>query len=114
MSFEKLNEEAAEKLFSKEKYPTSFETLRKAFISNNGREKETLEEETLSRIKFVLLANNNAQAIRILEQYAEFQKERSYSEEQVLELLHKRMGYTLGKDYKEYTTLKWFEKFKKK
>lgn len=42
---------------------------------------ETLEEETLSRIKFVLLANNNAQAIRILEQYAEFQKERMYSEE---------------------------------
>jgi hypothetical protein len=27
-------EEAAERLFPEEKYPTSFETLRKAFISN--------------------------------------------------------------------------------
>ena len=27
-------EEAAERLFSKEKYPTEFKTLRKAFISN--------------------------------------------------------------------------------
>jgi hypothetical protein len=45
---------------------------------------------------------------------AKWQQERSYSEEEVLELLHKRMGYTLGKDYKEYTTLKWFEQFKKK
>ncbi|CAB4147557.1 hypothetical protein UFOVP516_34 [uncultured Caudovirales phage] len=37
---------------------------------------ETLEEEILSKIKFVLLVNNDAQAIRFLEQYAEFQKER--------------------------------------
>jgi hypothetical protein len=36
----------------------------------------TLEEEILSKIKFVLLVNNDAQAIRFLEQYAEFQKER--------------------------------------
>ena len=37
---------------------------------------ETIEEETLSKIKFVLLANNNAQAIRLLEQYGKFQKEK--------------------------------------
>lgn len=73
---------------------------------------ETLEEETLSRIKFVLLANNNAQAIRILEQYAEFQKEKMYSEEEVFKLICD-FNYDLRidevKDIKEY-----FEQFKKK
>jgi hypothetical protein len=39
---------------------------------------------------------------------------RMYSEEEALELLHSRMRYTLGEDYKEMTTIKWFEKFKKK
>ena len=43
-----------------------------------------------------------------------WQQERSYSEEEVLELLHKRMIYTLGEEYKKETTLKWFEQFKKK
>jgi hypothetical protein len=52
----------------------------KPIISQQPKQ-ETIEEETLSKIKFVLLANNDAQAIRILEQYAEFQKEKSYSEE---------------------------------
>ena len=40
-------EETAERLFPKEKHPTSFETLRRAFISNAGRQQrrqETLEE----------------------------------------------------------------------
>ena len=40
-------EEAAERLFPKEKHPTSFETLRRAFISNavrQQRQQETLEE----------------------------------------------------------------------
>jgi hypothetical protein len=45
---------------------------------------------------------------------AKWQQERSYSEEEVLELLHKRMIYTLGEEYKKETTLKWFEKIKKK
>ena len=45
---------------------------------------------------------------------AVWQAERMYSEEEVLELLHKRMTYTLGDDYKETTTTKWFEQFKKK
>jgi len=40
--------------------------------------------------------------------------ERMYSAEEVLELLHKRMIYTLGNDYQEITTTKWFEQFKKK
>jgi len=34
MSGKETLEEAAERVFTKEKYPTSFETLRKAFISN--------------------------------------------------------------------------------
>jgi len=45
---------------------------------------------------------------------AKWQAERMYSEEEVLELLHKRMIYTLGEEYKKETTLKWFEQFKKK
>jgi hypothetical protein len=45
---------------------------------------------------------------------AKWQAERMYSEEEVLELLHKRMRHTLGEDYREETTLKWFEQFKKK
>jgi hypothetical protein len=45
---------------------------------------------------------------------AKWQAERMYSEEEVLELLHKRMIYTLGNDYQEITTTKWFEQFKKK
>lgn len=43
----------------------------------------------------------------------EMQKQ-MYSEEEVLGLLHKRMIYTLGNDYQEITTTKWFQKFKKK
>jgi hypothetical protein len=40
--------------------------------------------------------------------------ERMYSEEEALELLHSRMRYTLGEDYKEMTTIEWFEQQKKK
>ena len=42
------------------------------------------------------------------------QAKRMYSEEEVLVLLHSRMTYTLGEDYKEVTTIEWFEQFKKK
>ena len=44
---------------------------------------------------------------------AKWQQERMYSEEEVLELLHSRMRYTLGEDYKEVTTIDWFKQFKK-
>ena len=40
------------------------------------------------------------------------QNKKLYSEEEVLELLHKRMSYTLGAEYKKETTLEWFEQFK--
>jgi len=41
-------------------------------------------------------------------------QEQTYTQEEVLELLHKRMLYTLGNDYQESTTTKWFEQVKKK
>ena len=75
---------------------------------------ETLEEETLSRIKFVLLANNNAQAIRILEQYSEFQKERMYSEEEVLKILNEFCDNFYENSIREDIIIKWFQQFKKK
>ncbi len=46
---------------------------------------------------------------------AKWQQERSYSEEEVLKLLHNREQYlieTLGEFYK--SNLEWFEQFKKK
>jgi hypothetical protein len=42
------------------------------------------------------------------------QDKNKYSEEEVIELLHSRMRYTLGEDYKEMTTIDWFEQYKKK
>lgn len=45
---------------------------------------------------------------------AKWQQQNSYSEEEVLVLLHKRMTHTLGEEYKEETTLEWFKQFKKK
>jgi hypothetical protein len=42
------------------------------------------------------------------------QNKNKYSEEEVIEILHSRMRYTLGEDYKEVTTIEWFEKFKNK
>ncbi len=72
--------------------------------------KETLEEETLAKIKFVLLAGNDAQAIRLLEQYGGFMQEISYSEEDI------REAFTAGVDKESYRGLNfddWFEQFKK-
>jgi hypothetical protein len=44
---------------------------------------------------------------------AKWQAKQMYSEEEVLELLHDRMIYTLGSDYQRTTTTEWFEQFKK-
>jgi trehalose-6-phosphate synthase len=41
------------------------------------------------------------------------QTKQMYSEEEVLELLHDRMIYTLGSDYQRTTTTEWFKQFKK-
>ena len=40
------------------------------------------------------------------------QNKNKYSEEEVIDLLHSRMRHTLGEDYKEVTTIDWFEQFK--
>ena len=53
-------------------------------------------------------------AFKIALEISKWQQERSYSEEEVLELLHKRMTYTLGEEYKEETTLEWLEHLKNK
>jgi hypothetical protein len=52
--------------------------------------------------------------INAMVEMVKWQGERMYSEEEVLELLHDRMIYTLGSDYQRTTTTEWFEQFKKK
>ena len=53
--------------------------------------------------------------ISLIEQAKEMEKQQQgYSEEEVIELLHRRMFYTLGQNYNPTTTIKWFEQFKKK
>lgn len=78
---------------------------------------ETPEEETLNKIKFVLFCGNDAQAIRLLEQYSQWQQERSYSEKDLLSFGtfiriedRKEKRLFLIQDYYK----KWLEQFKKK
>jgi hypothetical protein len=80
-------------------------------------EKETLEEEVLNKIKFVLSVNNDAQAIRILEQYSYFKLEGMYNEGAVRQAFRngqESMYYSemYGMD-SELTEQDWFDKFKK-
>ena len=51
-------EEAAERLFPEEKYPTEFKTLRKAFISNAKWQQERMcsEEEIIQLIQFLSMS----------------------------------------------------------
>jgi hypothetical protein len=79
-------------------------------MTNNKQ--ETLEEAAKNHI------NNRDKYNRILcghsfKEGAKWQAERMYSEEEVLELLHQRMIYTLGSDYQKTTTSEWFKQFKK-
>lgn len=74
--------------------------------------KETLEEAAEKYKKST--ANKMAiEKIAFEKGYTECMR-KMYSEEEVLALIHKRMIYTLGDNYQETTTLKWFEQFKKK
>jgi hypothetical protein len=68
------------------------------------------EEETLEKIKFVLSCNNDAQAIRLLEQYVQWRQEKSYSETNIKEAFLQGLYHTKGED----TVDEWFETFKKK
>ena len=79
-------EETANRLFSKEKYPTEFKTLRKAFISNTKWQQEKMYSEA---IEF-------AEWIRI----KDFQTASKDN--------------WIGLDMKYYTTEELFEQFKKK
>ena len=78
-------EEAAERLFPEEKYPTEFKTLRKAFISNAKWQQERMYSEA---IEF-------AEWIRI----KDFQTASKDN--------------WIGLDMKYYTTEELFEQFKK-
>jgi hypothetical protein len=80
---------------------------------------ETLEEAAEREYKFEedsTMPNDreHQEFIRIFKKGAKWQSKTMYSEEEVLVLLHSRMTYTLGEDYKEVTTIEWFEQFKKK
>jgi hypothetical protein len=70
---------------------------------------ETLEEALLEHIKFLLLTKSDFLAIKLIEKYGHNkQQERSYSEEEVLEIIYK---------YKQtcpYYIEEWFNQFKKK
>ncbi len=77
---------------------------------------ETLEEAA-ERIfphkPFVKVDITNKKREAFIEGY-KLAQQRMYSEEEVLELLHKSMIYTFEDDYQRTTTTKWFEQFKKK
>jgi hypothetical protein len=76
-------------------------------------EKETLEEAAERNCESAMYPYKNREML-MFKEGAKWQAERMYSEEEVLELLHSRIRYTLGEDYKEVTTIDWFEQFKKK
>jgi hypothetical protein len=77
-------------------------------------EKQLELEETLEEVAKEYYMNNIESGQGYFIAGAKWQAERMYTEEEVLELLHSRMVYTLGEEYKEKTTLEWFEQFKKK
>jgi hypothetical protein len=67
-------EETAERLFPKEKHPTSFETLRRAFISNavrQQRRQETLEETGKRVSELVDAMDSNMEMFSITNQIDE-------------------------------------------
>jgi hypothetical protein len=79
------------------------------------------EEETLAKIKFVLLANNDAQAIRLLEQYGGYMQEQMYSQEEAKKFafdfyydMSRKMGVAENLISENATNVDvWFEKLKK-
>jgi hypothetical protein len=83
----------------------------KIVIPQEEPKQETIEEAANNWIK------NTSEFLSVKNGFiegAKWQSERMYSEEEVIEILHSRVRYTLGEDYKEVTTIEWFEQFKKK
>ena len=82
-----------------------------------GLYEETAEEYFLSCIKNVFQYNNDAQAIRFMEKYyhAKKEQERSYSEEEVFNLLMELSSRDRNSSSgTPHSIAKWFEQFKKK
>jgi hypothetical protein len=75
---------------------------------------ETLEEFIKSQPYYGYCTTEYKEGIEVGAKWQQEQSKNKYSEEEVLVLLHSRMTYTLGEDYKEVTTIEWFEQFKKK
>ena len=71
-------------------------------------------KETLEEVAKEYYTNNIESGQGYFIAGAKWQAERMYTEEEVIELLHSRMVYTLGEVYDELTTVNWFEQFKKK
>lgn len=90
-------------------------TFYKIIIPKEEPKQETPEEETLSKIKFVLSCNNYAQAIRLLEQYGQWQQERSYSEEDMRKAIQETITLMRYKatEFREHENTV-IEQFKKK
>ena len=80
-------------------------------------DEETAEEYFLSCIKNVIQYNNDAQAIRFMEKYYHDKKEqeRSYSEEEVFNLLMELSSRDINSSSRTpHSVDNWFEQFKKK
>ena len=79
-------------------------------------DKETLEEaaENYAIDKQNENASKYYMALESFQEGAKWQQERSYSEEEVLELLNKREKYTSQSPETDWFSIsKWFEQFKK-
>jgi hypothetical protein len=109
-------EETAERLFPKEKHPTSFETLRKAFISSAGRQQR--QQEKLEKLKDLSYWRANAEEdymkvpISVLRYITELENG-MYSEEEVIDLLQEMNDWPTIFDGR-IDIREWFEQFKKK
>ena len=78
------------------------------------------EEETLEKIKFALLCNNEAQAIRILEQFIFYYREQKderaidFAEWLRTNTKHRKGGsYKLYQDFQDYNISEILEIYKK-
>jgi hypothetical protein len=74
---------------------------------------ETLEEQVLSQIKFVLKFNNDAQAIRILEQYGHYKQELIDNEKDIRKAFTEGFNARYKMQNGTESLEKFIEKFKK-